>query len=372
MTKLDKETLKVLLEKGVISQGDYDSLIAQEELPSSVIEGKGVLANWFMRFYDFLGRNYSELTQNGYTGDVKNFLDNIYGENWAELSSVRLPNRIDTEEWLRKLASEGYSYSTIRRQKNSVSKFFDFLRETQDLVLPDIRDVEIPSADAKSTSDNMVALRDEEIRGIIGHAETLRDKAMLLLLYEAGMRRNELLNVTKDDVDFEKLTVAIRNTKGGIDRIGYFTKPTAELLKNYLLDWAEELKDINEKRRERARLRGKDFTNELRKSNYLFQSIRGPQVSYSTLFRVLKEAAEKYYYSKAQQEGYSINEAKEIAAEKANLVNTEVFRNSRRAYLFSLGKSTEEVQLLMGDENSWVCGRFLKVAQVLYPEKFRV
>ena len=47
---------------------------------------------------------------------------------------------------------------------------------------------------------------------------------MLALLYYAGMRLNEILNLKWQDIDFMRLTIHIKKAKGGKDRIVFLHK----------------------------------------------------------------------------------------------------------------------------------------------------
>jgi site-specific recombinase XerD len=62
----------------------------------------------------------------------------------------------------------------------------------------------------------------------------IRDKLILSILYDTGMRASEILNLTVQDIDFSSLLVFISNAKGGKQRYVPIGEKTVEILKDYL------------------------------------------------------------------------------------------------------------------------------------------
>lgn len=69
--------------------------------------------------------------------------------------------------------------------------------------------------------------------------ESTRNQLMILLAYDAALRREELVSLRVDDVDWAARWVTIRpeTSKSGFQRTVMFSHPTGELLKRYL--WNE-------------------------------------------------------------------------------------------------------------------------------------
>ena len=61
----------------------------------------------------------------------------------------------------------------------------------------------------------------------------VRDRAMLGLLYDTGVRRSELIAMSVDDLDFNRSTLRIQG-KGGKDRLAPLFAETIELLKSHI------------------------------------------------------------------------------------------------------------------------------------------
>ncbi|MFC2122536.1 tyrosine recombinase XerC [Bacteroidota bacterium] len=73
----------------------------------------------------------------------------------------------------------------------------------------------------------------EQVEYLIQEAETIRDKAIISLFADSGIRLNELLNIKPVHIDWETNTVIIWG-KGGKQRKAPFTGRTAELLAEWL------------------------------------------------------------------------------------------------------------------------------------------
>lgn len=61
-----------------------------------------------------------------------------------------------------------------------------------------------------------------------------RDRSILGVLWDTGMRRGELAALNVDDVDLEAQRILVRKSKTGRPRVVFFTDDTARMLLNYL------------------------------------------------------------------------------------------------------------------------------------------
>ncbi len=73
-------------------------------------------------------------------------------------------------------------------------------------------------------------LNEDEIECLIEQAGNIRDKAIISLFVDSGIRLNDLVNIKPDDIDWDNLTVTIMG-KGSKQRKALFTKRTASMLK---------------------------------------------------------------------------------------------------------------------------------------------
>ncbi|WDV47049.1 tyrosine-type recombinase/integrase [Clostridiaceae bacterium M8S5] len=361
--ELDQRTLRILLQKGLIKRHDI------EKLNKKILDDSNVYAkNSFNKFVSYLDKDYTSNTKSGYKTNTEKFLKFILSvDNIKDIKDdTKLPQltKNDVERFFTYLIINEYSPASIRRFKNSLIKYFNFLSQCE-YKSPDIRQLPIP----KKVVSEINAIRDDEIREIAYTSDNMRNRLLILFMYETGMRRQELIDCKKKYIDFENNIVKIH--KDGIfDRVGYFSDEVKNMLLEHIDEWKNTVKEINNNRIKRVKSKGGTYF-ELKISEYLFQTSRSQQISYSTIFKAIKDTAFEYYVNNLIKQKTKEEVAKNIAQEKIANINTETLRHSKRAYLFSVGKTIEEVQILMGDENRWVVKRYLKMAQKLYPENFR-
>ncbi|BFH74415.1 tyrosine-type recombinase/integrase [Sulfurisphaera javensis] len=85
------------------------------------------------------------------------------------------------------------------------------------------------------------ALSEEDIKKIDENLRRLKDKLLIHLMLDTGLRSKELLSIKKSDISIEKRYIIVRNTKNGEERIVFFTEDTAKMLAKYI----KNLKDTD-------------------------------------------------------------------------------------------------------------------------------
>ncbi len=73
-----------------------------------------------------------------------------------------------------------------------------------------------------------------EIKSMLAYTPNIKHKVIISLLYSAGLRRSELLNMRLTDIDWERKQIFIRGGKGKKDRISMLSDMLAGMLKEYL------------------------------------------------------------------------------------------------------------------------------------------
>jgi integrase/recombinase XerD len=76
-------------------------------------------------------------------------------------------------------------------------------------------------------------LSKNEVKSILEAPTNLKHRAMLSLIYACGLRRSELLSLTKFDIDSKRMVVIIRMAKGKKDRIVPLSPKILSLLRDY-------------------------------------------------------------------------------------------------------------------------------------------
>src|SRR3989440_6552935 len=206
----------------------------------------------------------SEATRRAYGGDVGEFCAWLE-DHGTDLGSVDVRVLADYVSWLggarrgRKLAP-----ATISRQLAAVRAFLRHAlgpERVPDARLGPRRARRLP--DAPTAADVERTLEALEGEGPIA----LRNRALVELVYSAGLRSAEAVGLDLADVDFEQELVHIRRGKGGKDRVVPLGEEAALWLGRYLREARPSLtKEANDA---------------------LFLSARGRRLDTSTLRRIV-------------------------------------------------------------------------------------
>ncbi len=150
------------------------------------------------------------------------------------LSIITLPIRQITTEVLREYLMKyqslnNCSNSTLDNMRRNLSSFFSWLEEEDYILKNPVR--RIHKIRMASTIKKIIT--DENIEILRDGCKTLRDLAMIDLLYTTGMRVGELVNLDIDDVDLQE-RICIVYGKGAKERRVYFDAETKIHLQNYI------------------------------------------------------------------------------------------------------------------------------------------
>ncbi|QXJ30170.1 Site-specific tyrosine recombinase [Saccharolobus shibatae B12] len=111
---------------------------------------------------------------------------------------------------------------TIRYYIIAVRRFLKWLNVSVKPPIPKIRRKEVK------------ALDESQVQKILNACKRTKDKLIIRLLLDTGLRANELLSVLVKDVDLENNMIRVRNTKNGEERVVFFTDETKQLLRKYM------------------------------------------------------------------------------------------------------------------------------------------
>lgn len=78
-----------------------------------------------------------------------------------------------------------------------------------------------------------VVLSIEEMERLINVNGNLKHKAIIMLAYSSGLRRNELLNLLPNHIDSQRMQVRVMQGKGKKDRYTLLSRKTLEVLRLY-------------------------------------------------------------------------------------------------------------------------------------------
>ena len=159
---------------------------------------------------------------------------------------------------------------------SAVKQFMRFLHERDYIVSDPAKDIQyarqpktLPRG-VLTTSEARRIIHTPDVKTVIGY----RDRAILEVLYSSGIRKEEVNNLTLNDVDYHDGFLRIDNGKGGKDRIVPIGRIACRYLENYIKSVRPELI--------------KDPYN-----NHLFLSLRGGRLSKNMVWELVKKYARK-------------------------------------------------------------------------------
>ena len=80
-------------------------------------------------------------------------------------------------------------------------------------------------------------LSESQVRQLLEAAQDLRQQAILMTLYSAGLRLSELTHLQVQDIDSGRMQIRVRRGKGGKDRNVVLSQTLLEVLRRYFLQY---------------------------------------------------------------------------------------------------------------------------------------
>lgn len=78
-----------------------------------------------------------------------------------------------------------------------------------------------------------VVLSETEIQNLINATSNIKHRALIMLAYSSGLRRDEVINIKPDAIDSDRMQVRVVQGKGKKDRYTILSTKTLELLRIY-------------------------------------------------------------------------------------------------------------------------------------------
>ncbi|SHK64890.1 site-specific tyrosine recombinase/integron integrase [Xylanibacter ruminicola] len=193
------------------------------------------------QFLDYLRyeRNASPQTVQTYEESLRAFESYLtFRDNDLSMDSV------DTDlirDWMESLMDKGNSASTINKNLSALRSFYRFALRRELVKKDPAHAVTGP----KKSKPLPQFLREGEMDRLLDGLEwdssfnNVRARTILLLFYEAGLRRSELIGLDDKDIDFEAAQLKVTG-KRNKQRIVPFGAELAEALKNYQAKRQEE------------------------------------------------------------------------------------------------------------------------------------
>ncbi len=178
------------------------------------------------------GRGRSPNTIRNYRSDISAFL------RWLEERETKLAqlSRGDYREYLAELQTDGVAEASVRRRASTIRSFTRHLTQTNELD----RDPLVLAATPRTTARLPGVLSEDQVDALLAAPDTstpagLRDRAILEVLYGAGLRVSELSGMRTTDHDADHNAFIVRG-KGEKERVALLGRSAHRWLRRYLRD----------------------------------------------------------------------------------------------------------------------------------------
>jgi len=163
-------------------------------------------------------RNYSTKTIKAYLNHVKRFVQ-FCNKDYKEI------NNDDIKSYLLKHIDEGKSSVYIDQAISALGFLFKEVYNSMDFKF----DIKRPKRERKLPN----ILNKEEVANIVLAIDNLKHKALIMLIYSAGLRVSEAAKIKIEDIDSKRNLIYVRSAKGKKDRYTILSKAALEIIREY-------------------------------------------------------------------------------------------------------------------------------------------
>ena len=210
--------------------------------------------------------------------------------------------------YIQNLVHQQKSASYINQMINSIKFYYEVVLE-----MPN-RFYSIERPIKKEALPKVISL--EEVQAIIKNTNNIKHRCIVSLLYSAGLRRSELLNLKIEDIDSKRMVINVKDSKGGKDRITILSPTILKDLRAYYSAW--------------------------KPTTYLFEGSNGKQYTATSVLNIIKKAAKK-------------------AGIRKN-ITPHMLRHSFATHLLENGTDLRYIQVLLGHNSTRTTEIYAQVA----------
>lgn len=237
-------------------------------------------------------KQYAYNTAKVYIYMFEKFINFHSSTNLMEINEINIRNYISI------LSKENKSKSFLNQMINSIKFYYEIVES-----MPN-RFYEIERPIKKNILPKIISL--EEVKAIINNTNNIKHKCIVSLMYSAGLRRSELLNLKITDIDSKRMVINVKNTKGNKERLTILSKTILTDLRVYFIKWKPK--------------------------KYLFEGTNYTKYSASSVLKIVKSAA--------------------LKANIRKTVTPHMLRHSFATHLLENGTNLRYIQVLLGHSSS--------------------
>jgi integrase/recombinase XerD len=172
-------------------------------------------------------RSLADNTLEAYSRDLADFADAMLDRGIVDGQSVRLEH---VSDWVRGLAEAGLEPTTQARMLVAVRGFFKHLLRERVVFEDPSRLVDLPKPKKRLPE---TLSYDEVLKLLVAAAENHRDRAIIALLYGAGLRVSEVIHLEMGQIHFEAGLVRVHG-KGDKERAVPIGTQVIDLVQRYV------------------------------------------------------------------------------------------------------------------------------------------
>ncbi len=247
-------------------------------------------------------KRYALNTCKIYISLFEKFINQYPDKDIVELSEQEI------RAYLQLLIGQNKSNSYINQTINSIKFYYEVV-----MGMPNrFYSIERPRKEQKLPQ----VLSKEEIISMIEHTNNIKHRCIVSILYSAGLRRSELLNLKLKDIDSKRMLVFIRNAKNNRDRYSLLSEKVLKDLRLYYKEWKPK--------------------------EYLFESPNGMKYSGKSVGAIVGRAA--------------------IKANIKRRITPHILRHSFATHLLESGTDLRYIQTLLGHSSTKTTEIYTQVA----------
>ncbi len=194
----------------------------------------------FNRYINYLEveRNASHYTVRNYTTDLLGFFGFLRGKKVDSLKEV---DKHVVRDYLSHLMEQGFVKASIARKLSAIRSFYRYLLREEIIATSPLATTSSPKLDRRLP----YFLTIDEMRRLLETPDSAtpqgqRDRALLELLYAAGLRVSELVKLNLEQVSLDTREIRVMG-KGSKERMTLMGEPAARALTAYLEQGRPEL-----------------------------------------------------------------------------------------------------------------------------------
>lgn len=193
-------------------------------------------------------KNYSDNTIKSYRDTIKLFLEYNIKINNKNISNINfeLLNLENVNSFLDYLETKGSSINTRNQRLACIKSLCKYILEDDVTYLNQLTSI-LNINQKKYTPSQIKFLSMEEIKIILSEPDInskkgLKELLVLMLLYDTALRISELINLKITDINLGEVnTITVRETKCNKNRIVPISDNTANLIKQYINNFGENI-----------------------------------------------------------------------------------------------------------------------------------